>query len=380
MSGLLVVEPDPELAQRIGATLASHGALGFSAVPSPNVGVLGELPDDLRVVVLGPGVPHPEAFEFARGISDTRPSVATLLVSHDTSADLLRRALRSGLTDVVSMLEGDLEELQTAFDVALERSLRMKAPAADQTRPHRGRAFTVLSTKGGVGKSVVAVNVAVSLAGLGKSTVLVDLDLGSGDVGIMLQLNPQRTIADAAIECDNLDEEMLRGFITEHPSGLHVLLAPPGREEASLVTAPRLNRILDLLLGMYDAVVVDTPPVIDDCILTAVDKSARVLLVTTVDVTSVKDARLAAQQLRALGYSDDSMRLILNRSDSRVFLDPVEVERAVGLDIAARIPSDRIVPRSVNKGVPVIDESPRSAVARSLKGLAASLFSEGDSS
>jgi pilus assembly protein CpaE len=364
----------------MGATLVSRAGLDFSVAPSADAARIGDLPDDLRVIVLGPGVPRAEAFAIARSVSDTRPAAATLLVSNDSSAELLRQALRSGLTDVVAMPGGDLAELQAAFDAALERASRLHAPGAVQTLPHRGRLFTVLSTKGGVGKSVISCNVAVSLAELGKSTVLVDLDLKSGDVGIMLQLRPERTIADAAIECDHLDDEMLRGFVVDHPSGVHALLAPARPDDSSLVTAPRVNRILDLLLKMYDVVIVDTPPVIDDCVLTAVDKSTRVLLVSTVDVTSVKDARYGAQRLRSLGYSDDVTLLIVNRADSKVFLDPVEVERAVGLKIAARIPSDRVVPRCVNKGVPVVDEAPRSAVARSLREIAAVLARAGETS
>jgi pilus assembly protein CpaE len=380
MSELIVIEPARETAERLAALLVERTGVSWRLVASVDTPSILE-DQDLRAIVIGPGVPQAAALDFAQGISGIRPDVGTLLVATAVGAELLRLALRNGLSDVVTTPEGDPSEFQAAFEGVLRRGARARKPGGDGPgRAHRATVFTVLSSKGGVGKSVVASNIAVALAGLGKSTALVDLDLKSGDLGIMLQLKPIRTIADAAIDCDRLDEEMLSGFLVDHPSGLHVLLAPPQPIDAALVSAPSLSRILDLLANMYDFVIIDTPALIDDCVLTAVDKSDFVYLVATMDVTSVKDARTALQRLTSLGYSEEAVRLLLNRADSRVFLEPAEIERAIGLSISARIPSDRLVPRSVNKGVPVVIEAPRSAVARSLKGIASSITHEGGSS
>jgi len=377
MSQLIVIEPDQELAERIGTSLAERIKVSWRPVPS--IDALAILEDtEPRVIVIGPGVSQAAALEFAEGLSEAKPDIGTLLIANEVSTELLRLALRSGLSDVVAVLGDDLTELQSAFAATLQRGARMRAPSADEAVPiHHALVLTVLSSKGGVGKSVIASNLAISLAKLGKSTALVDLDLKSGDLGIMLQLKPNRTIADAAMDCERLDEEMMRGFLVEHSSGVHVLLSPPRVEDVTLVSAPRLSRILDLLANIYEVVVIDTPSQVDDCVMTAVDKSDLVYLVATMDVASVRDARLALQRLKSLGYPDGSVRLLLNRADSRVFLEPAEVERAIGLPISARIPSDRLVPRSVNKGVPVVIEAPRSAVARSLAEIALSIAREG---
>jgi pilus assembly protein CpaE len=381
MSELIVIEPDSALAERIGTALAARADVDFRVVSSVDPKVLAD--QDLQVIVVGPGVPQADSLEFARGVSEVRPNVGTLLVAENVSTELLRLALRSGLSDVVAAPEGDLAELQAAFDAVLQRSMRTRVPAGVGSALDAARhatVITVLSTKGGVGKSILASNIAVSLAELGKNTVLVDLDLRSGDLGIMLGLKPERTIAGAAMDCDHLDEEMLRGFLVDHSSGLHVLLAPSQPDDAALVSAPRLSRILDLLVKMCDVIIIDTSPIIDDVILTAVDKSDLVYLVVTMDVASVKDARLDLHRLESLGYSAESVRLMLNRADSRVFLDPGDVETAVGLRVYARIPSDRLVSRSVNKGVPVVIEAPRSAVAKSLAGIARMIAGNGGSS
>jgi pilus assembly protein CpaE len=379
MGALIVVDPDERLAKHLGDSMQAHCALTWTQEKDV-AGAASAEDADVRVILIGPGVPQAEAFEFAQNVCRERPDISTVLVRYEVDTELLRTALRIGLADVVAVPNGQLAEVQVAVEAALERAIRLHGEADTDERPHRATTLTVLSTKGGVGKSVVACNLAVALSKLGNSVALVDLDLRSGDVGIMLQLKPERTIADAAIESDHLDAEMLRGFLAEHSSGASVLLAPANPDDANVVTSPRLNRILDLLGEMFEYLVFDTPPILDDCVLTAIDKSDLIYVVATMDVASVKDTRLALQRLSALGYSNNSVRLLLNRADSNVWLAVADVERAVGLDISARIPSDRLVPRSVNKGVPVVMEAPKSAVARSLNDIAKSILAEGGAS
>ena len=123
---------------------------------------------------------------------------------------------------------------------------------------------------------------------------------------------------------------------------------------------------------IYDYVVIDTCPSFSEAVLAALDRSDEVLVVTMMDVASIKNTRISLQKLRQLGYDAHRLRIVLNRSDSKVLLEPGEVEDAIGVEIAAHVPSDRMVPRSVNKGVPIVIEAPRSAVARSMVALAQS--------
>jgi pilus assembly protein CpaE len=136
------------------------------------------------------------------------------------------------------------------------------------------------------------------------------------------------------------------------------------------VEAGHVERILELLRGMADFVIVDTPPRLDDIVLTALDHSDAVLAVATLDVPSIKNIRIAVQKLKQLGLADGRVRLVLNRADSKVGLEAAEVKKATGCDIVARVPSDRLVPRSVNRGTPVVLDEPKSPVAKSLVQLA----------
>jgi pilus assembly protein CpaE len=184
---------------------------------------------------------------------------------------------------------------------------------------------------------------------------------------------PDRTIFDAAQAFDRLDAEMLEGFLIAHDSGLRALLAPVRPEDAESVTAGRVAQILRTLRKLADVVVVDTPASLSDVVLTALEQSDVILAVATMDVPSVKNTKVALQKLHQLGLDGRGVQLVLNRADSKVWLDPHEIERAMSDRIIARVPSDRLVPRCVNMGVPVVLHSPRSAVARSISALARDL-------
>ena len=339
-----------------------------------------ERPDAL---IVGPSMcAHAEIMPWLASIvSPHAPGI--VLVVDAVTTDVLRAALRSGVSDVVAVSDSS-DDLVTAVTRASEEGVRrrpsVQAPVSLAPVARRGRVVTVFSTKGGVGKTVLSINLATALAKKwDKSVALLDLDLQFGDVGIMLGLEPKHTIHDAVQSFDRLDADMIRGFMVEHDSGLSALLAPIRPEEAESVTANRVARILDLLREIADIVVVDTSPAFSDVVLAALDRTDDLYVVTMMDVASIKNTRISLQKLAQLGYDHEMLRLVLNRADSKVFLRTDEVEEAVGAKIAAKIPSDLLVPRSVNKGVPVVLDAPRSDVARSILGIAQDLIDRTES-
>jgi pilus assembly protein CpaE len=371
MSGILVVEPQDEAGRTLEAFVASATAVPVARASTPADALSAAAAGGASVIIFGLGVSTDEALQTSLQISEVAPSVCTVLVREQVSADVLRRALRSGVSDVVSS-DSASAELTDAIARCL-KSAEKSTPAAAPQQPeavHRGRITTVFSTKGGVGKTVVATNLGVALAHLGLSVVLVDLDLQFGDVGIMLGLEPTLTISGLVQNYDRLDSELLSGYLIQHSSGLKCLLAPTQPEEAEAITPGRIARILELLGEMFDAVIVDTCASLDETVLTALDRSDRALAVTMMDVASIKNTRISLQKLHQLGYDGSGVEIVLNRADSKVFLQPAQVEKAIGRDIGVRIPSDRIVPQSVNKGVPVVIEYPKSPISKALVSIA----------
>jgi pilus assembly protein CpaE len=129
---------------------------------------------------------------------------------------------------------------------------------------------------------------------------------------------------------------------------------------------------------MADVVVVDTPSAWDETTLAAVDASDSILAITGMDVPSVKNTAVMLSRLKQLGRLNGAVQVVLNRADSKVLIDEKEVEKALGHGVSVRVPSDRAVPRSVNKGVPIVIEAPRSAVAKALIGLSVGLSKNGE--
>ncbi len=374
MGAILIVDRDPDFGAKLEQVLCREP--GNEVAVTPSLGRVAEQVEesDAHVIVFGPSMPLDGALESGAALASRVPPVSSVLVVPKVTTELLRQAMKASFSDVVGA-ESTFGEVASAVldasaDVVRRREAAGVGVGSAANGNGRGHVVTVFSTKGGVGKTIIASNLGVALAGLGVRTILLDLDLQFGDTGIMLKLKPERTIYDAVQAFDRLDTSMLRGFLTRHPSGLDVLLAPVRPEDAEAVTASRLGRIISLARDAADVVVIDTPAAFDETVLTAIDKSDDILAIATMDVASVKNTRISLQKLRQLGYDRNRVNLVLNRADSKVLLEPSEVAAAVEGHIVAKIPSDRLVPRSVNRGMPVVTDAPKSPVAKSLLELA----------
>jgi len=373
---VIIAGSDDPVAADLLRDLTVHPGIAIDAFPTLEACLLPIETEGPTVVVACPSVDPAEAVALAESLRARDADAAILVVSSDMDTDLLRAALKAGVRDVLSASDGAeaVAAAVLAADAAVTRRRAQAAPGPVEPAPappETGKVITVFSPKGGVGKSVLATNLGAAIAkDLGRSVVLVDLDLQFGDVAVMLQLPPTRTIFDAAQAFDRLDADMLEGFLVPHDCGMRTLLAPVQPEEAESVTTGRITQILTILRTLADFVVIDTPASLSEVVLTALEQSDVILAVATMDVPSVKNTKVSLQKLHQLGFDSGTIRLVLNRADSKVWLDPHEIERAIADRIVARIPSDRLVPRSVNKGVPVVLDSPRSNVARSIVTLA----------
>jgi MinD-like ATPase involved in chromosome partitioning or flagellar assembly len=237
------------------------------------------------------------------------------------------------------------------------------------------RVIMVSSTKGGTGKTSLSVNLAVGLAEAHVRTLMLDLDVQFGDVGIVLGLDrPERTLHDLAAAAGDLDAEKLRGYVVKHGSGLHVVPAPLRPEEGEEIDSARIATIIQTARGMYDAIVVDTAPLFDGPMLTALDRSDQVLLVSTPDVPSMKNIRLALQTLDQLGFPTERISLVANRSGMPGGASASEIAETIGRQIRYELPEDSTVPASINSGVPATIFKPKSRYAVAVKQIVVDLM------
>jgi pilus assembly protein CpaE len=287
-----------------------------------------------------------------------------VLLVREMSADLLKKALQLNVYDVLKIpfSYNDIKETMKRSESSIETGEENKKAA-----PKR---ITIFGTKGGVGKSFLAVNLAVGIMAADKKRVsIIDTNYQFGDIALMLDLHPKYSIYDIMPVLEQLDPKVLESFLTIHSSGIKVLPAPLDISKSTGINTDATMKILDNLSRISDYVVIDTSSYFSDDILNIFRDTDYLCIITSKDTPSIKNLKIALQLLDQLKFPRENIWIVLNRADSKVGITLEEIEETIQRKIDVAIPSDRIVPITVNKGVPVILDVPRSPVTKSIKKL-----------
>lgn len=373
-----VIEPDGP--QRAVLQAMLHGSKAFADMDGLNEHIKSTSSE--FAAVIGPSVPAEEAVALAQWARVHRPDLGVILLRYEVDSDALALALRSGMREVVDArdLAGITTAVQRARSVAsaigqtlmgeaqaaaalarAEAAAEAAQAAADaqaEADAPRGKVVTVFSTKGGVGKSLVATNLGVAIAGSGRSVCLVDLDVNSGDVAIMLQITPQRTINDLVGFNGVIDAEGISSILTRHSDNLSIVAAPVRLDSPDQASPDDVAKLLDALRRMVDFVVVDTSGVFDDLALTSLDRSDLIVLVGTLDIPSLKALKLATTTMDLLNFPKSSWKFVLNRADGKVGLTVEDYEKTLGLKADCSLVSSRDVLAAVNRGEALVSAYP----------------------
>jgi len=230
-----------------------------------------------------------------------------------------------------------------------------------------GKVIVVVSPKGGSGKTAVASNLAVALSQSHPGEVVaVDLDVQFGDLATALALQPERTLAELA-HTVVMNATTVKLALTPYDD-LFVLAGADSPVEADAVTHRHISTMLPLLAQEFGYVVVDTPAGLDDRTLAAIECATDLVLVPSLDVSSIKSLRKALDALDRIGVTA-ARTFVLNRCDAKVGLDIADVEEAVGMKAAVQIPSSREIPTALNIGTPVVKSLPKAEVSKRFQQL-----------
>lgn len=319
------------------------------------------------LVVVGPDIDIQAACDLAAQLRLERAGVGVVLLRRQPDVRVLAQALRHGIREVVGADD------PTALAGACRRSMELSSALAGAgvgQEPAPGRVVTVFSAKGGVGKTTIATNLGVYLASTGSRVLLVDLDLAFGDVAVSLQLAPTRSATDLIAMTGHLDAQGLASAVTRHDSGLDTLCAPDAPADADLIPVAMTTQLLRVARGMYDFVIVDTPPAFNEHVLATFDQTDVSILIATMDVSAVKNLRMTLDTMDQLGYAEQSRVIVLNRSDVRAGLKVADVAAVTLMPIAVCIPDSLAVPASINRGVAIVVDAPEHPVSVALRALA----------
>jgi pilus assembly protein CpaE len=298
------------------------------------------------------------------------PGVVVLAEGHPIR--WFQEALRLGVDDVLCLPQTSQSLGMAAAKARAARARRVSAAPAEGVAGG-GHVFTVFSTKGGSGRTVIASNLAVCFAQAGLRTLLLDLDLHSGDCALVLGLAPRTTMLDLVTGSAAIDAGALGHAVTRHVSGADVLAAPTRPEEEELVAVERLERLLETARDSYDAVVIDAASAFSPTTLLALDHTDTLLLVGAPDVPAVRSVRITLETLDLLELDLPDVRIVMNRAGADVGLETADIEATLRREISYALPSDRAVPLSVNRGRAVVADDPKSPAARSLMRVSRSL-------
>src|SRR5487761_2594852 len=244
--------------------------------------------------------------------------------------------------------------------------------SSPSTRPPMGRVLAFYGAKGGVGTTTIAINTAIALhRELGRKVCLFDANLQFGDHRVFLDLGLDRRSVVEVVSAPSIDADLLRNVVVKHDSGVDLLLAPPSPETAELVSKEHITRIIETLRVVYDYVVVDVDKRLDDTNLGIFDAADTLFVVMTADLSCLKNVRLVLETLGRIGYENDRVKLLLNRSNAFTGISVKNAEGALKRTIEHQIINEyRGAISALNSGAPVMFAKADSPLGRSFHDFA----------
>ncbi len=351
-----------------GFTVIGEAGYGIEAVSLAKTA-------DPDVVVIAIEEPTIRALQTVEALADLLPHSAIIGYSSVRDSQAMRKAMLAGVNDYILAPVKEEELINSIYAVLAQEERRRQRITGEAEEPvAAGSVITVFGAKGGIGKTTIATNLATALVQkTNQSVVLVDLDTRFGDVGILMDIPVERSIADMAIPEEDITREVVQECLYLHNSGVYILPAPIRPTDWRNVHAGHIERIVQVLTQTYDYVVLDTPGTFNDIVARALELATMVVLVATVDMASLKDTLLAIDMLRSWNFPQEKIKLVINATNEAVNVQPQEVKRMLGRDVFWSIPYDRNISTATQLGMPVVLAKPQSRASESIVEMAYAL-------
>lgn len=373
---VLVVDQDFETRAELqkGLVRAQFVVIGGVGYGAEALSLAAELKPS--VVLVGVEDPPARALQTIESLTELLPDSPVLAYSSNKDAESARRTVVAGARDYLTKpLKTD--EVIKAIQMALSQQERRRALTSGDPVPglrSTGMVITVFGAKGGIGKTTVATNLATAFVAMNAgSAVIVDMDTVFGDAAMMLDVPVEASLVEAAERIDELDREKLGSYLVQHETGVKVLPAPFEPVDWRNVSAEAVEKVLTLLAQTHDFVVIDCPATFTDLVAVALEKATVVLLMTSLDITSIKDTTTALKLLSSGINNEDKIKLVVNHATSANSLREEDVSKVLRREVFWSIPHDEEIAASVQLGAPVVTDRPLSKVSQTITELAAML-------
>ncbi|HSQ26179.1 MAG TPA: response regulator [Anaerolineales bacterium] len=381
---VLIVDDIPETRENIRKLLQFENdvdVVGVSDSGRKGIEAVRELKPD--VVLMDICLPELEGISTTEFIRHHYPAVQVIILSMQGDPKYMRRAMLAGARDFLPKPPA-ADELISAIRRAGKMSLDERAknefiPAGNHkggtqasfSSTNLGKVIVVYSPKGGCGATTLAVNLGIALHSEETKVALVDGNLQFGDLAVFLNEQPRNSILDLAPRADELDPEIIEEVLVSHAStGLKVLAAPSRPEYAENVQAEQFVKVIKYLRRLFAYVIIDASSMLTDIVLGAMDTSSLVILITTQEIPSIKNARLFLDLAQVLKIQRQRILFVVNRFDKRIGILPEKISESFKHEVAAVVPfDDRVVVPSINRGVPFMVADRSRPISKSILGL-----------
>jgi pilus assembly protein CpaE len=289
-----------------------------------------------------------ETVDFIRRMREELPHSGIIIAKHQPTPQVILACIRAALEHVRRQME--------------------RTPTNGNTH---GAILSIFSSKGGIGSTSTAANLAVALAEQPDTRiVLVDMSFHLGDLALMFNQPPRYSLTDA-LDNGSLDESKLRSILSEHDSGVSLLTVAASPEIAEEITRDHIVELFGSLNTMFDYVVVDVGRHLDDRTVELLELSDLVLMMSTLDVPTIRNVSKYLDIFEQLGVDSEKIQLIVNRCSNKGRLSPKDMAKALGKDVFWMIPNDfEPVSLGIDQGTPAIIEASRSKIAQNFRQLA----------
>jgi pilus assembly protein CpaE len=381
---VLIVDDIAETRENIRKLLqfeADFEIVGAARNGQEGIDLANELQPD--VILMDINMPDIDGITATEIIREQVPHSQIIILTIQADPNYMRRAMLAGARDFLTKppaVDEMIGAIRRAGDLAHEE--REKSKTTYTLKPGNGNApvgmnrsgkvISVFSPKGGVGTTMLAVNLAVSLQRDETPVVLVDGNMEFGDVMVFVNQKPKNSIVDLAPRADELDPEVIEEVTMLHPaSGIKILAGPTRPEHAENVNGDQFAKVLQYLCNFYTYVIVDCASSLTDVTLSAMDLSDLIILVTTQEIPAIKDSRMFLDLLKPLNISRDRLLFIMNKYDKRIGIKPEKVSENFKQELKIIIPfEEKVVLPSINRGVPFMLGVKSKSITRSFVSLA----------